>query len=140
MKRSTSFFDFRRPVKEDWCGKFTPSTISVMCVPTTISGGDFNRGGGGTGDIDMHKQLSCDPSSPGPSRRSERRQRKHDVSEDGNSYWRKSRYWASVGSIWRSARSDDVCDVAFCIEIQRCCESEVATRAAGYSLGERGHS
>lgn len=66
MQRSTGFFDFGRPVAEDWHGKFTPSTISVMCVTTTLSGGEFNRGGGGTSDLDMHKQLGGDPSSPGP--------------------------------------------------------------------------
>jgi alcohol dehydrogenase class IV len=65
MKRSIEFFNFGKPV-EDWHGKFTPSTISVMCVPTTLSGGEFNRGGGGTNDLDMHKQLGTDPSSPGP--------------------------------------------------------------------------
>ena len=37
-----------------------------MCVPTTLSGCEFNMGGGGTSDIDMHKQLGRDPSSPGP--------------------------------------------------------------------------
>lgn len=66
MQRSLAFFDFGRPVAEDWRGQFIPSTISVMCVPTTLSGGEFNMGGGGTSDLDMHKQLGCDPSSPGP--------------------------------------------------------------------------
>lgn len=66
MQRSNKFYHFGQPVEEDWQGKFTPSTISVMCVPTTLSGGEFNRSGGGTSDIDMHKQLGSDPSSPGP--------------------------------------------------------------------------
>ena len=43
-----------------------PSTISIMCVTTTLSAGEYNPVGGATHDETKHKQLFVDPSNTGP--------------------------------------------------------------------------
>lgn len=43
-----------------------PSTISIMCITTTLSAGEYNPVGGATHDETKHKQLFVDPSNTGP--------------------------------------------------------------------------
>ena len=43
-----------------------PSTISIICVTTTLSAGEYNPVGGATHDGTKHKQLFVDPSNTGP--------------------------------------------------------------------------
>lgn len=42
------------------------STISIICVTTTLSAGEYNFVGGATNDATKHKQLFLDPAAVGP--------------------------------------------------------------------------
>lgn len=66
MKESLKYAVLGQPVDDGWKGTFKPSSISIVCVPTTLSAGEYNPIAGGTNDNTMHKQLGRDPSYPGP--------------------------------------------------------------------------
>ena len=48
---------------QPWQSTFQPTQIPVLCVTTTLSGGEFHAGGGATNDATHRKQLFYDPTS-----------------------------------------------------------------------------
>ncbi|KAI2903261.1 hypothetical protein CBS76997_2858 [Aspergillus niger] len=57
-----------KSIPPPWEPDHNSTPLKIVCIPTTLSGGEFNLPiSGGVDPITLHKQLLYDPTTPGPS-------------------------------------------------------------------------
>lgn len=66
FKKSNAYRKDHVPAEGEALPTINPPRLPIVCVPTTLSAGEFNPPGGATHDVTKHKQLFFPPNHRGP--------------------------------------------------------------------------